>query len=163
MISEKNLKNIDFCLLDLTHLTSDQYIEMKKDMQGFNQGKPKNEELQSFLQNASDNFILVKIFHDKVLDGVWRKGLPLLLTTPANSLQSWHYGSYFSILNFKTEEDFLINVQYTLNQIELGTSLDCYFAFFILNNQCFIISLDEDNKATICDVNSYVNNLFFKE
>mgnify|MGYP004493596369 CR=1 FL=1 len=163
MVSEKNLKDIDFCLLDLTNISLEQCEEMKEEMQGFNQGNPKNEKLQSFLQKASDNFILVKVFHDKILEGVWKESLSFLLTTPLNSLQSCYYGSYFSILNFKTEEDFLINVQYTLNQIELGTSLDCYFAFFILNHQCFIVSLDEDDKATICDVDSYIENLFFKE
>ena len=160
MVSEKNLKNIDFCLSDLININPEQCEEIKEEIQGLNQGKSKNEQLQSFLQKASDNFILVKVFRDK---NIWELGFPYLLTTPLDTLQSCYYGSYFSILNFKTEEDFLINVQYTLNQIELGTSLDCYFAFFILNNQRFIISLDEDDKATICDINSYVNNLFFKE
>lgn len=160
MVSEKNLKNIDFCLLDLTNINPEQCEQIKEEMQGFSQANPRNKKLQRFLQNASDNFILVKVFNYKHF---WEGGISSLLITPLTSLQSWYNGLYFSILNFKTREDFLINVQDTLSQIESKIPTDCYFAFFILNSQCFIMSLDEDKEATICDINSYVNNLFFKE
>lgn len=159
MVKEHTIKDIQFCLLNLTTNTPTQYKEIREEVGGVWLPNPENKKLKSFFEEASDDLILIKVFNYK---NFWKHKFPLLSTGSEAILQSIYYGSYFTILNYKTEEDFLKNVQYTLNQLEFGVptaGMDCYIAFFILHGQCFVMDLDEDNKATINDINFYIAKL----
>lgn len=152
MVKTQIITDIQFCLLHSTTYPA-QHRAIKEEIEGLWLPKQENKRLKSFFEDASNDLILIKVFNYR---NFLKHGFPLLSTGSEDILQSIYYGSYFTILNYKTEENFLTNVQYTLNQLELGCpSIDCYLAFFILHDQCFIMSLDKDNKATIGDINFY--------
>lgn len=160
MVKTQTITDIQFCLLHLTTNDPGQHREIKEEIEGLWLPKQENKKLKSFFEKASDDFILIKVFNYRGF--LKTHGFSLLSVGSEDTLQSIYYGSYFAILNYKTEENFLKNVQYTLNQLEFGVptpGIDCYIAFFILHGQCFVMSLDKDGKAIISDINSYTVKL----
>lgn len=160
MVKTQTITDIQYCLLHLTTNDPDQYREIKEEIEGLWLQKQENKKLKSFFEKASDDFILIKVFNYRGF--LKTHGFSLLSVGSEDILQNIYYGSYFAILNYKTEKNFLINIQYTLNQLEFGVptpGMDCYIAFFILHGQCFVMSLDEDGKAIISDINSYIVKL----
>lgn len=160
MVKTQTIKDIQFCLLHLTTNDPDQHKEIKEEIKGLWLPKQENKKLKSFFEKASDDFILIKVFNYRSF--LKTHGFSILSIGSEDTLQSVYCGSDFAILNYKTEENFLKNVQYTLNQLEFGVpipGMDCYIAFFILHGQCFVISLDKDGKAIISDINSYTVKL----
>ena len=160
MVKTRTITDIQFCLLHLTTNDPGQHREIKEEIEGLWLPKQENKKLKSFFEKASDDFILIKVFNYRGF--LKTHEFSLLSVGYEDTLQSTYCGSYFAILNYETEKNFLKNVQYTLNQLEFGVptpGMDCYIAFFILHGQCFVMSLDEDNKAIISDLNSLYSKI----